>query len=80
MDNRILCRVLKRIWVSPRQSRNLETVDEEEHDLSNEHNTTTVTVDDDTSRNASSSMQESGANMESSIIEKAKAVAGKNLA
>lgn len=29
MDNRILCRVLKQIWVSPRQSRNLETVTEE---------------------------------------------------
>ena len=30
MDNRILCRVLKRIWVSPCQSlQNLETVDEE---------------------------------------------------
>ena len=44
MDNRILCRVLKRIWVSPRQSmQNLETVDEEEP--REEHDATTNIVD-----------------------------------
>lgn len=37
MDNRILCRVLKRIWVSPRQSRILETVTEDQ--LEHENNT-----------------------------------------
>lgn len=45
MDNRILCRVLKRIWVSPRQSmHNLETVDEEEPREENDMTTNSAEV------------------------------------
>lgn len=62
MDNRILCRVLKRIWVSPQQSLNLETVTEEQ--MEHENNTTANEGESEAASNSSS------------LIEKAKAVAG----